>query len=98
VSRLRLPRQAPQRSLPTAPPGFDRGAIEELLHDAVLDVLDGSPPGPLFATRVQRVCIEALRRAGIRGSVTTEHGGQHVIVWVPVGKRVERVVVSIEAR
>jgi hypothetical protein len=63
----------------------------------VLDILDGSPPGPLFATRVQRVCLDALRHAGIRGRVHTDPTGQQVTVLVQVGARVERVVVTVGA-
>lgn len=102
MKRLRLPKRpapaGPDEARAMVPAGFDRAAIEALLHDAVLEVLDGSPPGPLFATRVQRVCTEALRRAGIPARVQTENGGQHAIVWIRVGQRVERVVVSVGPR
>lgn len=94
MKRIRLPKQPKARATRSAPT-FDPAPIEALLHDAVLDVIDGSPPGPLFASRVQRVCIEALRHAGIRGRVQTDDSGQHVTVWVQVGKRVERVVVTV---
>ncbi len=94
MTRIRLPKQAPDRAAPEAP-AFDPGPIEELLQDAVIDVLDGSPPGPLFATRVQRVCIEALGHAGIRARVQTDPTGQQVTVLVQVGERVERVVVTV---
>jgi len=94
VKRIRLPKRPTPRVEPEAPV-FDPAPIEALLQDAVLDVLDGSPPGPLFASRVQRVCIDALRHAGIRGRVHTDDTGQHVTVLVQVGKRVERVLVTV---
>ncbi len=97
MKRIRLPKQPKQRAEPQAP-GFDPAPIEALLQDAILDVIDGSPPGPLFATRVQRVCIDALRHAGICGRVQTDDTGQHVTVLVQVGKRVERVVVTVVPR
>ena len=97
MKRIRLPKTPPRRAEPNAPT-FDPAPIEALLQDAVMDVIDGSPPGPLFATRVQRVCIEALRHAGIRGRVHTDDTGQHVTVLVQVGQRVERVVVSVVPR
>jgi len=97
VTRIRLPKHAPDGPEPE-PPAFDPGPIEAILQDAVLDVLDGSPPGPLFATRVQRVCIEALRHAGVRAKVHTDPTGQQVTVLVQVGKRVERVVVTVVPR
>ncbi len=97
MKRIRLPREARPRPTRQAPV-FDPRPIEELLQDAVLDVIDGSPPGPLFATRVQRVCIEAVRRAGITAQVHTDPSGQQVTVLVRVGQRVEQVVVTVVPR
>jgi len=94
TKRIRLPKERPTHR-PRPAPGFDPGPIEALLQDAVLDVIDGSPPGPLFASRVQRVCIEALRRAGVDAQVHTDPSGQRVTVQVRVGRRVEQVVVTV---
>ena len=95
--RFRLPKHAASaESQPLAP--FDPEPIEALLQDAVLEVIDGSPPGPLFATRVQRVCLQALGRAGISAEVHTDATGQQVTVRVRRGRRVERIVVQVGLR
>ncbi|MCB9677875.1 MAG: hypothetical protein H6737_22430 [Alphaproteobacteria bacterium] len=69
--------------------------LHEALEIAVLDVLDGSPPGPLFASRVKRECGDVLRKRGLQGTIEVTQGGTHVRVLVKRGRRVETVVVTV---
>ncbi len=50
--------------------GFDGlEGLRDLLEAAVLDVFDGSPATPLFASRVERQVRDVLRREGLSGTV-----------------------------
>lgn len=69
--------------------------LVEALERAVMQVLDGSPPGPLFATRVQRVVTEALRRRGLNASVHTTEGGTHVHIGLKERDRVRWVSFTV---
>ncbi|MEZ4321365.1 MAG: hypothetical protein R3F61_28080 [Myxococcota bacterium] len=71
--------------------------LREALELGLLDVLDGSPAGPLFASRVLRECREVLRKRGVNGSVEVLDGGRHVRVRVKRGPRVETLVLTVEA-
>lgn len=68
--------------------------IREALEDAMLDVLDGSPPGPLLAGRVHRTAVEVLRRMGVRARVEVSQGGQRLHVAVHERSRVRSVVLT----
>lgn len=69
--------------------------LEDALEVAVMQVLDGSPPGPLFASRVRRVVLEVLRRRGLDGEVITAGGGAHVIVRLRDRQRVREIRVAV---
>ena len=71
-------------------------ALRQALENVVVDVVDGSPPGPLFASRVKRECTDVLRRHGVQGRVFVMDGGQRVHVEVKRGAVVERIVLSLE--
>lgn len=72
--------------------------LAEALELAVLDILDGAPPGPLFASRVRRVVVETLRRRGLDGTVHTFDGGTRVQVGIRERDRVRTVVFSLHPR
>lgn len=69
--------------------------LTDALELAVLQILDGSPPGPLFASRVRRVVLETLRRRGLDGTVHTFDGGTRVEVGIRERDRVRTVVFSV---
>lgn len=71
-------------------------AIREALEDAMLDVFDGSPPGPLLAGQVHRTAVEVLRRLGIRARVQVSHGGQRLHVGLQERDRVRTVVLTFQ--
>jgi hypothetical protein len=68
--------------------------LRAALEDAMLDVFDGSPPGPLLAGRVYRASVEVLRRNGVQGSVEVAEGGQRVRIGLRARDRVRYVVLS----
>lgn len=72
--------------------------LADELELAAMDQLDGGPPGPLLAGRIQRACNEVLRRHGVRGRVTVRDGGQRVHVEVHDGPRVRTVQISLGQR
>lgn len=69
--------------------------LRDALELAMLDILDGSPAGPLFASRVKRVTTEVLARRGMRGTIEVFDGGQRVRVGLREGTVVRYVVVSV---
>jgi hypothetical protein len=69
--------------------------LQEALEDAMLDVLDGSPWGPILANRIRRTSEAVLRTHGVRGRVEVAGGGQQVRVTVQQGRRVEQLVLSL---
>ncbi len=69
---------------------MDPEALRDTLELAVLPVLDGSPPGPLLASRVHREVVAALARLGLRGDVQVRDGGRRVDLRLRRAGRVER--------
>lgn len=70
--------------------------LVDALELAVTQILDGSPPGPLFASRVRRVVTETLRRRGLNASVETFDGGTRVRIGLRERQRVRYVVFSVQ--
>lgn len=74
-------------------------ALQEKLEGACLDAMGGDPPGPLMASRLQRTCLDVLRRLGLGGarvSVVSGRTGTRVRVSLPprVG-RVQELVLHL---
>lgn len=75
---------------------LDLRELHDALESACLDVMDGSPPSRLQASRVERAIAELLRRRGLRGMVEVTAGGQQArVVVVPTGPRARRVVLQL---
>lgn len=70
---------------------------QDELDTAMLDILDGSPAGPLFASRVKRACTEVLRRRGLDATVGVLDGGRFVRIRIRRADRVETIRLSLDA-
>ena len=75
---------------------MDLRELHDALESACLDVMDGSPPSRLQASRVERAIGDVLRRRGIRARVEVGAGGQTAKVTCLVrGPRGNQVVLEL---
>ena len=69
------------------------------LEIACIDALRGDPPGPAVATRLQRACIDVLRRRGLEGArvhARSDGSGTAVRIIMPSdGPKVREIVLRL---
>jgi hypothetical protein len=96
---MRRSRQAKPNTAPSTEPGHSDAELLEALEVAAMDAVRGDPPGPTLATRLQRVCIDVLRHAGIQGAkvhaVSTRKGTAVRVLLPSDGARVRQLELTL---
>jgi hypothetical protein len=77
--------------------GFDGlEALRDRLEAAVLDVFDGSPATPLFASRVERQVRDQLRKEGLDATVDVLEQGRLVRIRLRERNRVRTLHLTVD--